>query len=739
MSLPGATGFRLDGPAESSSGYSVAGAGDVNGDGFDDLIVGAPNGGHIGLYGTAGKSFVVFGTTKTFATSLDLAALDGSNGFRLERIGESDDRAYSGWSVAGAGDVNGDGFNDLIIGAFGADLDDKPGAGESYVVFGTNTGFAASIGLAALDGTNGFRLAGVDAGDFNGWSVAGAGDVNGDGIDDLIVGAPGAGLDDRSNAGESYVVFGADIGFAASLDLAALDGSNGIRLEGTNTNDVSGSTVARAGDINGDGIADLIIGAPGTDPDGQYGGKYNAGESYVVFGTDSGFAASLDFSTLDGSNGFRLEGIDEGDFSGHSVAEAGDVNGDGIDDLIVGASTAGSAGKPYAGESYVVFGINTGFEAILDLAALDGSNGFRLDGFAYDLSGASVAGAGDINGDGIDDLIIGAPGFTVYNAYGPGGSYVVFGRDTGFGASLDLAALDGLNGFRFEGIDWGDFSGSSVAGAGDINGDGFDDMIIGAPGAKGGAGESYVVFGGADRLAGLDRLSGRDGVIALADVGTRVGTDAREVLSGTAGNDILCSFGGADTLRGQLGADVLRGGTGWDSLDGGGNWDELFGGWGNDQIEGKLGRDLLQGQRGSDKLLGGGGDDTLVGGLGADVLAGGAGNDVFVFRGDFESSGSERDTLTGDTGLPAFEVPGMGTGDLIDLNRIDADATVADDQAFIWSGLTPGGRGTLWLSRSGSLTLVNGNLDDDATIEFQLAIDDARVPASAYRVQDFIL
>ena len=165
---------------------------------------------------------------------------------------------------------------------------------------------------------------------------------------------------------------------------------------------------------------------------------------------------------LDGSNGFRLDGINAGDRSGVSVASAGDVNGDGFEDVIIGAYLADGG----AGERYVVFGRASGFGATFDLATLDGTNGFRLDGINQ--SGFSVAGAGDINGDGFGDLIIGA--FT------PGGleeeSHVVFGRASGFAAGLDLATLDGANGFLLVGIDQDDRSGFSVAGAGDINGDG---------------------------------------------------------------------------------------------------------------------------------------------------------------------------------------------------------------------------------------------------------------------------
>jgi hypothetical protein len=150
-----------------------------------------------------------------------------------------------------------------------------------------------------------------------------------------------------------------------------------------------------------------------------------------VFGKASGFSASFDLALLDGINGFRLEGIDRQDLSGRSVAGPGDVNGDGFDDIIIGAPQlykTGYTGGGYAGESYVVFGKASGFDASLDLATLDGANGFRLDGIdEYDQSGRSVAGAGDVNGDGFGDLTIGNPNGDPGGDLAAGESYVVFG------------------------------------------------------------------------------------------------------------------------------------------------------------------------------------------------------------------------------------------------------------------------------------------------------------------------
>ncbi|MEO1211796.1 MAG: integrin alpha, partial [Cyanobacteria bacterium J06638_20] len=209
--------------------------------------------------------------------------------------------------------------------------------------------FPAQFNLSDLNGSNGFILNSIDAGDNSGYSVSGAGDINGDGFDDLIIGAAGADPNGLSS-GESYVVFGSDQGFAARVNLADLDGGNGFILNGIDALDNSGIWVNGAGDINGDGFDDLIIGANGAEPNG-----YDSGESYVVFGSDQGFAARAELADLNGSNGFILNGIDAGDGSGGSVSGAGDINGEGFDDLIIGAIGADPNGNG-SGESYVVFG-----------------------------------------------------------------------------------------------------------------------------------------------------------------------------------------------------------------------------------------------------------------------------------------------------------------------------------------------------------------------------------------------
>ncbi len=491
QNLDGTNGFVLNGiDADDFSGGSVSSAGDVNGDGIKDLIIGAssadPNGNI-----RAGESYVVFGGTGVGSSgTFELSSLDGTNGFVLNGIDTSNS---SGRSVSSAGDVNGDGIDDIIIGASSGN-----GAGTSYVVFGgTGIGSGGTFELNNLDGTNGFVLNGIDAGDSSGRSVSGAGDVNGDGIKDLIIGASGA---DPSGAGESYVVFGGTgVGLGGTLELSSLDGTNGFVLNGIDQLGRSGRSVSSAGDVNGDGIEDLIIGAFSAIPNGNF----RAGESYVVFGgTGIGSGGTFELSSLDGTNGFVLNGIDADDRSGRSVSGAGDVNGDGIEDLIIGASTADPNGNSLAGESYVVFGgTGVGSDGTLELNSLDGTTGFVLNGIdVNDRSGVSVSSAGDVNGDGIDDLIIGASTADPNGNSTAGESYVVFGgTGIGSGGTLELSSLDGTTGFVLNGIDVDDRSGLSVSGAGDVNGDGIDDLIIGAPGAdpngNSTAGESYVVFG----------------------------------------------------------------------------------------------------------------------------------------------------------------------------------------------------------------------------------------------------
>ncbi|MDZ7949894.1 hypothetical protein [Nostoc sp. DedQUE09] len=570
---------------------------------------------------------------------LNLSDLNGTNGFIINGIAQSDQLGYS---VSNAGDINNDGIDDLIIGALAARPNGKNAVGQSYVLFGkTNVGSGGSLNLSSLDGTNGFLINGIAAGDNSGYSVSNAGDINNDGIDDLIIGTSNTDPYDKDNAGQSYVVFGeTNLGSGGSLNLSDLNGTNGFIINGIAVDTYSSYSVSNAGDINNDGIDDLIIGAGYTDPNG----KYNAGQSYVVFGrTNLGSGGTLNLSSLDGTNGFLINGIAENDFLGGSVTNAGDINNDGIDDLIIGAPGAKRNGKNAVGQSYVVFGgTNLGSGGSLNLSSLDGTNGFLINGIAEnDLLGAFVSNAGDINNDGIDDLIVGALNPYPYSRNYPWQSYVVFGkRNLGSGGTLNLSFLDGTNGFLINGIAVGDDSeGISIRNAEDINNDGIDDLIIGAPAANPNgirdAGQSYVVFGernlGSGGIFNLAFLNGNNGFIingiAANDFSGKSVSNAGDI-NNDGIDDLIIGAPYANPNGREVAGQsyVVFGGTNIatsntsPNLTGTANADNLFGTPSNNIINGLTGDDTIKGNGGEDKFVFrlGDGDDTIAdfGGIG---------------------------------------------------------------------------------------------------------------------------
>jgi len=492
-------GIQITGaPANSDTG-SVTSLGDVNGDGFEDiLIAGYRTDATAATNENSGRAYVIFGTATGFSSNIDLSTVGTTTaGFTINGLAAGD---QLGSIVSRGGDINKDGIDDIVLNAPDADVNGT-GSGSAYVVYGKNSTpgntFGSTFDLAGLDGTNGFAMHGQAVNDGFGSGIASAGDVNRDGIDDLMISAQGEDASGRVNAGATYIVFGKTGSpvNTATLDLTSLDGTNGFVIYGANAGDsdnpgANGRNISSAGDVNGDGIDDLLIGTPGYDA----GNALNVGAAYVVYGKDVdlpgvSFSSTFDLANLTAADGIRIEGpaIPNVDM-GFSVSDAGDVNGDGYDDIIIGSvDNSGNGG------AYVLFGGQS--LANLSVDSLDGTNGFRLTGEDDRVSGISVRGAGDFNGDGYADLIVGSySSITTADT-----AYILFGKAGGFSADIDPSLLDGTDGIRLNGVHTGDLAGRFVSEAGDLNDDGLDDVLIGALTADtnslNSTGAAYVVYG----------------------------------------------------------------------------------------------------------------------------------------------------------------------------------------------------------------------------------------------------
>ena len=431
-------------------------SGDFDGDGLDDLLIGAPLAdGPSNSRNNGGEAYVIFAADAGGIT--DLAETEA--GLTIYGEASSDNL---GFTVA-SGDVNGDGIDDVLVGARFASSGDKSGAGKAYVIYG-GPGLGGVVDTAA--GQEDATIVGRDSGDFLGIAL-GAGDVNGDGFDDLILGAAGGDgpAGDRQEAGEVHVVLGAS-DLPATSDLAVTDPA--FSVYGATAKDSLPNHLSAA-DLDGDGRAELILGNPFADgADGQE----KAGRAYIVPVPAEG--ASVDLASGEGFT--VIYGASSRDGLGFYTA-SGDVNGDGRQDALLGARDADGPGdtRNNAGEVHILFG-RPELPSSFDL------RNETLDVVIYgidpgDSLGFTVA-ASDLNADGIDDILAGAPiGDSCENSRTDGGEvYGVAGSES-LGPEIDLA--EGLADLSLFGPEEGDELGFSLT-TGDFNGDGRADVAMGA-------------------------------------------------------------------------------------------------------------------------------------------------------------------------------------------------------------------------------------------------------------------
>lgn len=694
-----------------SGSVAVTGVGDVDGDGVGDFAIRSP---------TGSDFYIVYG---------------GSDGQRSNVFPGVPGPGLA-ISISGAGDINGDGLDDIIVGQV-----NPAGQGGATLLFGQQGGISALSPIFVF---------GAETGALTGYAVSSAGDVNGDGFDDLLIGAPKAAGSATTQGGSAYVVFGHG-GAWSDIDLAYLDGTNGFRIDGNYDHSWLGASTAH-GDLNGDGLSDLFIGSPGLDDTANPQGGRSG--TYVIFGHRGPFNASYNMLDRNGADAFRLWGSALGDQAGQKIA-VGDINGDGLDDL----ATFMVGGNSYDW-GFVLLGKQTAFP-FGPVPSTSNNRGFFLDGWyqsTWEFQGVNPSVAlGDINGDGAADLITGLVGLNG----GAGGAAILYGQATDV-TRTGTAGADYL---------------ISGAGADLLLGMAGKDTLVGGYGADlmdGGTDNDVLYAGaGADTVIGglgADSLYGEDGDDILN------GGDGADKLNGGTGADSLIGGAGADRMDGGAGNDVLNGGADNDYLDGGAGADSMTGGAGNDvflfddigdaavelsgggydivrafaeavlssnvealqlqgaadidgtgnaeanHLQGNSGDNLLKGLAGVDTITGNDGDDIIVGGLGNDLLRGGAGADSFAVL--QESVGA--------TVLETDQILDFSTleGDRLDLSAIDANSRSNGDQAFRlvsafskYDAAHPELTGQMTLSFSGGVTLIRLDLNGDGKADYQMKIN----------------
>ncbi len=466
--IHGQYGITFNGVYEQARfGANVSYLGDINNDGFDDISICAPNATPRNIP-EVGEIAIIFGHPLNIDSVFNIESLDGSNGFILRGANSGDRIGYGGANAAG--DINNDGIDDLIIGTPFIDSDSLD-TGGAYVIFGRANGFDPLIKLDTLRNPDGFILQGGNFYYDNFGTTGGyAGDMNNDGIDDFYVTADDTDYNGASS-GTTYIIYGKS-NFSDLIDTDTLSIQDGFLINGAAAEDNLGVSAASLGDFNNDGFDDLILGA--------FHANNDTGAGYVIFGQNGGFSDTLNVVDLNGNNGFTILGISQEDRAGSTVGNAGDINGDGFNDLFISAKKATHSGLILSGQTHIIYGSNNPRPPIIFLDNLLAQEGLTINGrLANELSGTAVSSLGDINEDGIDDLIIGALFSSSNGNSANGAAYVLFGQTTPFPQSINLGSTTDVSTLIIEGYNNYVRLGISVAGSGDFNGDNINDLLIG--------------------------------------------------------------------------------------------------------------------------------------------------------------------------------------------------------------------------------------------------------------------
>ena len=557
MPLNPAAFYRFVGEQIVEGVGSVLSAGDVDGDARSEILIGAPY--HdAGDRSDSGAVYVIDGAGLSGMDAADgsvdqVIIMDdvGSDGRSWRLVGESEsDRA--GWDVASAGDLDGDGLAELLVGAPYHEAGRSFDSGAVYVVAAADLHtLDAADGSAdqmielgnVATGRNSWKLVGEARDDRAGWKVVPAGDFDGDGLSELLVGVPYHDARGRSDSGAVYVVAAVDLPSLDAADGSAdqiielgnvPSGSNSWKLVGELSNDQAGQSVASVGDLDGDGLSELLVGAPYHDA----GSRSDSGAVYLISGGS--------FATADGEDGnadgvvdlgriaalpwnWKLRGEGPYDRAGWSVVTAGDLDGDGLSELLVGAPYHDAGGRSDSGAAYVLSGgglagmdqVDGEADGVVDLGhAASQSNSWKLTGESpYDRAGVSIAAEGDVDGDGLADLLVGAPFHDAGGHTDSGAAYVLSGGSLVGADEIDGEA-DGVvdlgraasqsNSWKLSGESRDGQAGWSVAYAGDLDGDGLVELLVGAPyhDAAGRSNSSVAYLVSGDGMAVLDEADG---------------------------------------------------------------------------------------------------------------------------------------------------------------------------------------------------------------------------------------